>query len=235
MLLVTPARTSLFQSIVTGPTVVAPGDPADLKVRVTALAACELAELAWQTPAGLAANIRPLGSPFPVRLAPSQEIAIETTIGTQRGAETFGEIHLTLRARPIVGTVTNDLKADVELWLSVFERASADDRAPLSDPLRERLVNVVNSRARNGHIFLADYVRFFDDFLNIAVPDSAAVQIGQSVGLPAEGLPLDPETRQQIVLGVKAFYGIERLLLLRQDECVDADGFFDSSQAAEVR
>jgi hypothetical protein len=229
MLLSTPAQTHSVDLTVTAPTVIPPGERMTAQVRVAAKQPCELTGLQWDAPQLL--TLAPAEMPFPVSLPAGGafETGAEFLSDSQR--EGFGELRAALQIRLPDGA--EETLACVA-WISVFTREVASDDEQLSDPLRRRLMEVVNARARNGHIFLADYAAFFDDFLNVEIPQRIAERLSEEFNFPSEGLPLDAETRYEMILGNKTFYGIERLELIAEEECEESDDRFDPTEAREV-
>lgn len=229
MLLTTPVRSTFADLAFIAPTVIQPGESAVVAVRVNAIQPCELLALVWNVPPSL--KISPTTEPqLPVKLEAGRTFALQATL-VSAGQEGFGEIQASLQARLASGQAE---KVTWSAWLSIFKRQSAAGMEQLSDELRRRLVQVVNARARNGHILIADFVAFFDHFLNIEVPRSIAILVAQEMNLPAEGLPLSPEMFLEIVLGNKRFYGLDSLELIPEEECVESDDRFDPLDAREI-
>lgn len=121
-----------------------------------------------------------------------------------------------------------------DTWLSVFKKQEAN-KEELSSELRKRLIQVVNYRPRNGHIFLANYELFFNDFLNIEIPEGTSRFLSEEFGLPSEGFPVNDELRLEIIHGRFSFYGIEELELLAEEDCNESDDRFDADEAREVK
>jgi hypothetical protein len=207
-----------------------PGERLELGLQIVATRDCELLALDWTLLPGLTVT----GGPpiaFPARLAAGQTLAALAAFQSQAGQELFGELGAVLRYRAAGGP---DSTAAWSSWLSVFQRRVADDREPLSDDLRARLINVVNARDRNGQIFIAAPVAFFDDFLNVEVPPARQRLIAAEFRFQEEGLPLSPELYTSFILGEMSFYGIERLELQAEEDCPDEDDRFNAPDVREV-
>ena len=230
MKLITPVHTTFLDIASTALTTIQPGETLGVLIHVTAIQACELVELGWKVPSVLKISPTP-GPSLPIKLEAGRAIDLQATFASNAEQEGFGEVHASLKVSPAGGreeTVT------WSAWISVFKRQTADDPEQLSEELRHRLVQVVNARPRNGHIFLADFVAFFDHFLNIAVPKSIVIMLAQDLMLGAEGLPLSPEILLEIILGNKRFYGIDSLELIPEEECEESDDRFDPLDAREI-
>jgi hypothetical protein len=217
-----------LQITLTGPTVVAPGEDVVIKLVITAQKNCTIDTLKFNLPDAVFSETNPFE--IDQNLEAGQTFEKELLFTTKPGNEGFGEIRFTLNYS-LDGSETS--KIEFAFWVSVFKRQIADG-SELADPLRERLVKVVNSRNRNGHIFLADFVSFFDDFLNIEIPDRIAEILAQEFAFEDEGLPVDQEKYISIINGEFSFYGIEQLELIYEEECNESDDKFDMSAAAEV-
>ncbi len=227
MLLSTPATTSLLDVISTAPTVVQPGERVEVKIRIIAKNDCELLGLGWEAPKSLTQSSVAAG--FPVVLQAGQTFNTQTIFITTAQTEDFGEMQAHLRARNGSG---EEITVDWTAWISIFTRRKADDPEGLSDELRKRLLDVVNARVRNGHIFLANQVAFCDDFLNIEIPGSTASLISEDPII--EGLPVDPEQRLMIILGSLSFYGFEDIKLLAEEFCPESDDSFLHTDDREI-
>ncbi len=210
------------------PTVVEPGSDVDINLTITALRTCEINHITLEFPdAVFSENLQ---IEIAQNLVEGQSFEKHLRLTTKEELEGFGEIHINL-AYNTPDAPTNTIS--FANWVSVFTRQLADG-ATLSDPLRKRLVDVVNTRVRNGHIFLADFVSFFNDFLNVEIPDRIANILSGEFALQDEGLPVDHEKYLLIIKGETTFYGIERLELIYEEHCNESDDKFDMSGAAEV-
>ncbi len=161
--------------------------------------------------------------PLPIPM----ETGLELRCRFRANGETFGLIH------PVIHMEIDDRIESTALepfWLSMYHRAEIGNERELSDPLRQRLIEVVNARRRNGFIFLADFGAFFDDFLNIRLPETITAELAGQMGLPIEGLPVDPKTRLQVILGKKTFYGIEEFLLDPEEIGAECDDCFEEEK-----
>jgi hypothetical protein len=217
-----------LQLTLTGPTVVAPGEDVVIKLMITALKNCSIGTLMFILPDAVFSDTNPID--IGQNLEEGQALEKEFLFTTKPGSEGSGEIEFILHYA-LGGSETTT--TEFANWISVFKREIADG-SELSDPLRERLVKVVNSRSRNGHIFLADFVSFFDDFLNIEIPGRIAEILAQEFAFEEEGLPVDQEKYISVINGEFSFYGIEQLELIYEEECNESDDKFDMSAAAEV-
>lgn len=217
-----------FQVTLTGPTVVSPGEKVKLNLMVNCLKKCMLTKLHLEFPEVLQTEANTIE--IMQELSEGQSFEKEIVLYTRANAEGFGEIHYRLAYQEAEQTAEH-LK--FTSWISVFKRAHVA-ASGLSDPLRERLVSVVNARNRNGHIFLADFVSFINDFLNIEIPDRIATILAEEFAFPDEGLPVDREKYIAIIHGEFSFYGIDRLELINEEDCNESDDKFDMSEAAEV-
>jgi hypothetical protein len=228
MELTSQLNSSGLQLTLTGPTVVAPGEDVVIKLMITSLKNCTIDTLNLILPDAVFSDTTPLE--IGQSLKEGQTFEKELLLTTKPGHEGYGEIEFTLHYS-LGGSETS--KMEFASWISVFKRQIADG-SELADPLRERLVKVVNSRNRNGHIFLADFVSFFDDFLNIEIPGRIAEILAQEFAFEDEGLPVDHEKYISISNGEFSFYGIEQLELIYEEECNESDDKFDMSAATEV-
>ena len=168
---------------------------------------------------------------FPITLAANDSFDWEFLIQSSKNQEGFGIIHSKTKLKLEDGE-SQDIITDT--WLSVFKEMLADKEG-LSYELRKKLIEVINYRIRNGHIFLANYELFFNDFLNINIPESIARFLSEEFGLPSEGLPVDDEIRYEVIIGKYSFYGIEELEMLAEEDCNESDSRFDADGAREVK
>ena len=233
MLITTPVDNELVEISSTAPTVVAPGETLDIQIEITARHSCELMGIDWKTPAVINPKPESADLVFPHKLQTGQKFYGYFQFSTRANEEGYGEISATLKLKTTDGEV---MPVEWSAWLSVFKLERASDTEPLSTELRQRLIDVVNARIRNGHIFLADYISFFVNFLNIQVPERIAGIISEDFGLPSEGLPVDLETLKLIILGDKTFYGITKLELVAEEDCTESDDKFvlDASRELEA-
>lgn len=226
MLLSTPTHTPLLDVVSTAATVVQPGERLEVKIRVFAKKDCELLGLDWKAPTSL----KQLSSQttFPITLSSGQSFETQVIFSTDAQREDFGEMQANLRAR----AGSEELTINWTAWISVFTRRRADSPEGLSNELRQSLLDVVNARVRNGHIFLADQVAFCDDFLNIEIPVPIASLISEDTII--DGLPIDPEQRQMIILGMMTFYGFDDIKLLAMEHCPESDDCFEHTDDREI-
>lgn len=231
MLLTTPVQSPEVDILSTAFTVVQPGDLFSIKINITAKQDCELRDISWQVPQSLAPESN--GQQFPVTLAAGESIDIKSDFSTDATREDFGEIRLSISLR-VEAETGGEKTVESVTWLSIFTRQTAADPDQLQMALRQRLLDVVNVRPLNGHIFLADYEAFFTDFLNVEIAAGIAAGLAEEFGLPIEGLPLDAERRMLIIHGKMSFYGIEKLELLAIEDCEESDDRFDPDDARET-
>ncbi|HKJ67454.1 MAG TPA: hypothetical protein VKA68_05820 [bacterium] len=217
--------------ISTAPTVIEPARPYTVRIRITARQSLTLHALTWETPDLLSEGWLESSASFPLDLEPEDTFQASVVFRIPDDSEGFGEIQLQLTGD---SSESGAFELDWAHWISVWQPAKPDAREPLNDQLRRRLIQVVNHRPRNGHIFLANWVAFFRDYLNITVPEAAASSIAEEFGLPAEGLPVEPEVYEDIARGKVTFYGIDSLELLAEEDCVESDDRFDADGVREV-
>ena len=209
-------------------TVVQPGENLELKMKFTGISSCYLKRIEIEAPVAVIPD-----SPI---LEIDQELTVEqsydlaTVFKTKKDREGFGDIKIRILYDGESGESKTVL---LSVWISVFYREIAE-YSSLPDPLREKLVEVVNFKPRNGHIFLADFVSFFDDFLNIEIPGKIAALLADEFALDQEGLPVDKEKYISIIRGDITFYGIEKLELIYEEQCNESNDKFDLSGIREV-
>lgn len=234
MVLPTPFTHELIELTLRAPTVVDPGDSAPLEVHLQARQDCVIHDITF-TRRDVPARIAPdpaWATTRPLALSAGAEYRWRGELQTTDGLEGYGLLLLEVNfGDPTDPTTPVSLHGNA--WLSVFAPARAATDG-LDDALRERLIGVTNYRPRNGHIFLADYAAYFRDFLHIEVPPEIASALAEDFGLPDEGLPVDEETRYEILIGRRTFYGIEYLELIAEEECNESDDRFDAEAAREV-
>ncbi len=231
MQLTTPTETPLVQVAATAPTVVQPGEEVVVTIAVEARQPVELLALQWEAPE-VVRLVPDQRLDLPVSLRAGERFEARQVFLTDPQQEGFGEMHATLALRGEGETART--AASWTAWISVFEPMKAPDDEPLNDRGRRRLIEVVNARARNGHIFLADSVAFFDDFLHILISERLAAVLAREFGFADEGLPLDRAAYLHVILGLLSFYGIEKLELIAEEECEESDDRFDPDEAREV-
>ncbi|MDX2247544.1 MAG: hypothetical protein SF052_12240 [Bacteroidia bacterium] len=230
MLLTTYTSIEWLDVSTTALTVVNPGTQLVLEMNFTARQAITLMDIVWEIPDTLSVQPDPASEIFPYSMTPGELYLGSLNIRTFQTQEGFGEINAVL----VVSIAGETVQIPIRFWLSVFERKSAQGAKALNDELRRRLIQVVNARARNGHIFLANFQAFFDDFLNIEIPPSLAKLVGEELGLADESLPVYPELYYEIILGKQTFYGIEKLELIAEEDCNESDDRFDPDDTREV-
>lgn len=222
-----------LEVVITSSTVIEPQEKALLHVHWTALQECSIVSVSFElenAPVKILTGDELLEQ-FPKIMAAGDSFEWEFPIHSVKDQEGFGIIHSKTILK-LEGSESLGLKTDT--WLSVFkdELAAVDG---LSYELRKKLIDVVNYRPRNGHIFLANYELFFNDFLNIKIPESIARFLSEEFDLPSEGLPVDDEIRYEVIHGNYTFYGIEELEMLAEEDCNESDSRFDADGVREVK
>ena len=209
----------------TASTVIAPEELLEVKLSLSLPEGAEerdapvIMQAEWDLPYGLK-QVTDAEPVFPVEISAESRTLTFRFLSAQ---ETFGEMSASLELK---GGGRVELN---KVWISIFWPRTESDPEGLSAEGRRLLVAVVNFvRAghdpyRNGHIFLADYVAFFADFLNIQIPEAIARMVSRELDIGLEGLPLDHERRLAIIHGLTSFYGIVRLQLEAEEECVEDD------------
>ncbi len=233
MILNSKFTNDFLEVVITSSTVIEPEEKALLHVHWTALQKCVIASVSFEvenTPVKILSSDELLEQ-LPLTLAANDSFEWEFPIQSTKDLEGFGIIHSKTLLKFEDGE-SKDLKTDT--WQSVFNNELAA-RDGLSYELRKRLIDVVNYRPRNGHIFLANYELFFNDFLNIKIPESIARFLSEEFDLPSEGLPVDDEIRYEVINGNYTFYGIEELEMLAEEDCAESDSRFDADGAREVK
>ncbi len=225
----------------TTPTALAPGEAFTQTLSVYSSTTIWLHAIEFVTPDGVAVDEDSYSDIFPYHLHANDTVQFEVAFGTQVGNETFGTINghvyfSQFHPEEATSQQARDEEQSIhwQNWVSVFQRAHAFYPQPLSNALRQRLMDVTNSHPRNPHIFLADFVRYFDDFLNIRIDEAAAASIAEELPFATQGVPLAPETRLLIAQGKMQFYGIEDFTLLAEEECDECDDVFQSSGTSDV-
>lgn len=212
----------------TAPTVVEPGEKIKATLVLTVKSKIDFQYMGWEFPDSI--NLEEIeGLEKSRTFEPGDTFEYVVIFGTDKYSEDYGLI----KAAFVYSIGSEKVELSFEAWISIFKRVKAAVEE-LSLELRKRLIEVVNFRIRNGHIFLADYNAFFDHFLNIEVPDSVREFLAEEFGLPNEGLPVDPETYLLIIGGLISFYGIERLELIAEEDCNESDDRFDLYAVREV-
>lgn len=209
-------------------TVIQPGESLTLKIKFIGLANFFIKRLETEAPkvVGIESPNLEIGQ----ELAEGQTFNTEIVFETLEDREGFGDI----TTKVIYNDPNGEIKTALfSVWISVFIREIAE-YSSLPDHLREKLVQVVNYRPRNGHIFLADFVSFFDDFLNIEIPQKIAGLLADEFALDQEGLPVDKEKYISIIRGDITFYGIEKLELIYEEHCNESNDKVDLSGIQEV-
>ena len=215
------------------PSVIQPGEKLQVDLSITALKTCKLDQITWNMDgiANSAVKNEKERLELNLDLQEGKSVDQQVIFTTKVGQEGYGEIQMTLYFSALGST---EETFSWNFWISVFKRVTASDKEALDDDLRKRLVDVVNSRTRNGHIFMADHVRFFSEFLNIEVPAAIAAILSGEMVLKAEGLPVNAELFYAIVIGQILFYGMEKLELIYEEYCNESDDKFEIDDAREV-
>jgi hypothetical protein len=233
MQVTTQHKNPLIQITCSSSSVIQPGEKLLVDLHITALKRCKLDQLTWklqQITNEVVKNGKD-GLELSVDLEEGESVDQQVIFTSISGKEGFGEIPITLH---FASLGNSEKPFSWNLWISVFKRVTASDKEGLNDDLRKRLVDVVNSRTRNGHIFMADHVRFFSEFLNIEVPDTIAAMMTEEMLLKEESLPVNEELFYAIVTGHILFYGMEKLELIYEENCEESDDKFEIEDAREV-
>ena len=233
MLLTRPVSSDALQVRIQHMTAVQPGDRVDIELTLTATRDATVQSLDWTTtlPGMTLDPSVPLA--LPATLGAGDSATLILAFDTHPTDETFGFLQGTLMV-DAPGVTPDGARVEWRSWLSVLRREVASDPDELSTDHRKRLISVVNTDDAVGHWMLADPWAFFDDFLNIHVDAAVRAQAGDALGLGDQGLPLDEETRHEILIDRKTFYGMVRMDLMAEEECVDSDSYIDTSPAREV-
>lgn len=201
-------------------------------VEVIARADVAIDRIHWNIPEELTLRTGTGGGGLPVTLTAGDTWRYEQLFMSEYGEESYAELRGSLVFRS--GDASESRTAEWNHWLSIFAQAAAGESEPLSDELRDRLIGVTNARPRNGHIFLADHVRYFADYLNILIPERLAAILAREFGLSDQGLPVDEEQYLLFAQGRRTFYGIEKLELLAEEYCNESDDRLDLDDLREV-
>lgn len=221
-----------LEVMITSSTVIEPGEKALVHVHWTALQKCSIVSVSFEienAPVKILTSDELLEH-FPLALPANDTFEWEFPIQSTKDLEGFGIIHSTTELE-LVGSELQSLKTDT--WLSGFKEVLADEEG-LSFKLRKRLIDVVNYRPRNGHIFLANYELFFNDFLNINVPESVAKFLPEEFDFANQNLPVFDETRIKVIYGIISFYGFN-LEMLAEEDCNESDAGFNAEGVREVK
>jgi len=209
---------------ITVPTVVEPGDRFIAAITLKPNENITLEDLSWETPGIIYKNVSDLYETLPVAIEAGTQYSFDVEFYTSEGSEGLGEIKHLLH----INTLTDStIYSTVDHWISVFTSEEPSISQPLSDEFRDRLISVVNARTQNGHIFLADSVGFFRDYLNLHIPKSFAAQLYEIFGVSPDELPVVSEKYQDFRRGILQFYGIDELILLAEEDCEESDDRFD--------
>lgn len=225
-------RTEFFEAIATSPTAVQPGEQISVILQLTPFSDITIGQMLWETPEIIQLAPASDQSQFPVTLSAGETWSYETLFTSYEDREGFGEIKAQLVFHP--GDEPATSQAEWAHWVSVFSLSHADESRPLDDELRNRLIQVVNARPQNGHIFLADHVRFFADYLHIMIPERLAAILAGEFGLSGQGLPVSFEEYLLFCQSLRTFYGIEELTLIAEEYCNESDDRFDPEELKET-
>ncbi len=231
MLLPVVVRTSEFTLQSTVLTKIEPGETVEVIMQIQSASPFEISDIAWKLIDPLITDTNSLS--FPVFLGANETKELKYR-WRNFGKEGFGEIQATLKYR--TSSTASEMKAVTWVhWISVFKRTDLGMVSSLDDPLRDRLIRVVNTRLINGFLYMADFQKFFDHYLNIGLPGPLAQKISQQLNLGQQGLPADEETFYRIATGEVSYYGIDKFELIAEEECVESDDRFDAEDSKEVR
>lgn len=225
-------QSDFFEMTTSAPTVVQPGGEMIVVIELTARTELTIGQILWNIPDQLTLAAAGGEPALPVSLDAGATWRFEQLFKTETGKESYGDLAGQLVYHP--GDGSEALTLDWAHWISIFEKVTTDESAPLSDELRDRLLGVTNARPRNGHIFLADHIRYFADYLNIVIPERLAAILAREFGLADQGLPVDEEQYILFCQGLRTFYGIEVLELIAEEDCNESDDRFDPGELREV-
>ena len=209
-------------------TVIEPGNDLTLKVNVFAQEKVSINDINWNHPAAL--TLDTIDPTFPLTIDAGQSALITVLFKSAPGIEDFGDIELKILF--LTSNSSNLKSLVVEHWISIFERAAAA-ASGLDLVLRKRLVDVVNFKLQNAHIYLGDFERFFDHYLNIEIDRRIADLIREEMTMSLRELPVDEETWHLINIGRTTFYGIKEFELIPEEECNESDDRFDPNGLKE--
>ncbi len=226
-----PINSPHFQLAITALTAIAPDEALDVALSLSATSDIHLERLSWELPDVLSLAEAD-GLELPLHLSRGRSWSSRQRFRPSGNEEGFGEIRGSLSYLPEGGSTLQSVAW--KQWISIYSRESADEREPLSDELRQRLIEVVNAHERNGHIFLSDHISFFKDYLNILIPEQLARLLSRDFGLADEELPVDPELYQLFRLGQRSFFGIDKLELIAEEYCNESDDRFDPEALQET-
>lgn len=218
-------QTDSFKMTATAPTVIQPGEEMAVTTELLAAAKVTIDQILWEIPEGL--SLRPADEPgdLPVTLNAGDNRRFKQVFISEPERESYGEIRGQIVFHP--GDGTEAVTAGWTHWASIFQQVKADETEALSDELRSRLIGVTNARPQNGHIFLADHIRYFADYLHILIPERLAAALSREFGLSGQGLPADEEQYLLFAQGLRTFYGIEVLELIAEEDCNESDDRLD--------
>jgi len=232
MQLITPVYNEYIELNSSSPTVIAPGEKLTIQVSTTAFQQCEIISFNWVTPLVIDSNPVDYKEEFPIQLEKNQNFEFEINFNTSSNEEGYGDTGFRIDLKTPEG---REIFVEWSTWISVYKPVTASDNEELDIGLRQRLIDVVNAKTQNGYIFLGNYLSFFNNYLNIQVPDSIATIITEEMGLPNEGLPVDSETLLLLMLGKTTFYGITKLELIAEEDCIESDDKFEMNASREVQ
>jgi hypothetical protein len=213
------------------PTIVTPGKEIVIRLNLNVYSQVEFISLSWKTPPSLVQAIPSVQ--FPLSIGTNTTLDIIQSFKTDVNREDFGEIEATLTYR--TPSSSQNFIVTWRHWITIFKRVTESDAAKLSSDSRSKLVEVVNARLINGFLYLADFVRFFDHYLNIEIPGPLAAGISKELNLTQQDLPVDEEMFYRIAIGEVSYYGIEKFELIPEEECEESDDRFDPDEMKEVQ
>lgn len=225
-----PIQSEFFQMHSTAPTVIEPGQKMLVQLELTAQTQLTIGQVLWEIPEGLLLQAGDPATDFPITLEAGSTWTFEQSFAPEE--ESFGLLGGKLVFHP--GDTSEVVEIDWEHWISIFKKVEAPETEFLSDELRDRLIGITNARPQNGHIFLADHVRYFADYLHILITERMAKILAAEFALSDEGLPVDFEQYILFCQGLRTFYGIEVLELIAEEECNESDDRFDPEAIQEA-
>lgn len=220
----------------TAPTVIEPGKRFVIALSLPVKVPLTLESMEFTFPDDIEPTGDLLQELLPYDLQPGEPLEFELEFQSPPERESFGIVNAHVTVSRVNGE-TNAGEPETltwEHWLSVFAREVAPYPQPLSDRLRQRLIEVTNYYLRNAHIFMADFVAYFDDYLNIEIGEDSAAAIVEELPFSTKGLPLDPKTRLAIARGTMSFYGITDFIFQGEEECEEFDPVFQATGVQDV-
>jgi hypothetical protein len=232
MLLDTRLKTDFLEIVYTAPTVVEPGEKIIAYIKILALQTLRLHLLKWELPGTVTHEVEGSVIILPEILEADRAFETKAIFLTKPGQEGFGEMSASLH---LTGPEGEKKTVTWSAWISVFKREFASDPAGLSDRHRDRLVEFINARPRNGQIAISDIFSCCSDFLNIEISDSIKEMVIEEDGLFEEGIPVDPWTYREFILGEKEYAFIQEIEAEPEEQCPESDDRLDVPDVREIK